>query len=374
MNILLTNYCLDSGTGTEMFLYDLCQELTVRGHQCAVYTTRQGPLADEFRAVGISVIDRFSALQWTPDVLHCQHSIEVLEAISCFKKVPALYLCHDATAKHDQPPPASCLERCIAISKIVRTRVERDAGLPANQIGLAFNAVNTRRFWREPQLRPANHPGKALIFHSNLTSNTYMEKIDRACRDLGIQLDEAGYGGSRVIKAPEVDLPQYDVVFTTGRCAIEAMACGCAVILAGGEGIGPLVRTDNIDSLREANFGRSLLSSHAGSDWIKSEISSISRQDVVEVAWLIRKISSLEKLTDLMLSEYKAIAALGTQSSLSQRQVIAHSLQIQRQSLEQPLTAKQSDLKKRKWVKSDELRTAVARFIAVSKALLAGAV
>ena len=122
MNILLTNYCLDSGTGTEMFLYDLCHELTARGHQCAVYTTRQGQLVNEFRLAGISVVDRFAALPWTPDVLHCQHSLEALEAISHFMAVPALYLCHDATAWYDKAPPASCLERCLAISIIVRSR------------------------------------------------------------------------------------------------------------------------------------------------------------------------------------------------------------------------------------------------------------
>jgi len=374
MNILLTNYCLDSGTGTEMFLYDLCQELTVRGHQCAIYTTRQGPLANEFRAAGISVIDRFSALPWTPDVLHCHHSMEALEAISCFKNVPALYLCHDATVWFDQAPPAFCLERWLAVSKIVRTRVERDTGLPASQIGLAFNAVNTRRFSCEPQLRPENLPRKALIFHSNLTSNAYIEMIGRACRDLGIQLDEAGHGGSRVIKAPEVELPQYDLVFATGRCAIEALACGCAVILAGGEGLGPLVRSGNIDSLREANFGQTLLSYHVGSEWIKGEIFSICRQDVAEVALLIRRRSSLEKLADYMLSEYKAICAIGAQHSLGQRQAIAHSLRVQQQTLEQPLTAKQLHLKERQWDKRDELRTALARFKALLKTLLAVAV
>lgn len=361
MNILFTNYCINTGTGTEMFLYDLCEELTRLGHQCAVYTPRQGPLANRFRTARISVVDHFSALAWIPDVLHCHHSMEALEAISYFKTIPALYLCHDSSVWFDQSPPASCLERFLAISTFVQARVMRDSGLPAHQIGLAFNAVNMSRFPNQPRSRLQNRPRKALIFHSHLTCSTYKDKIRQACSELGIKLDEAGHGGSKKIEAPEVELPGYDLVFATGRCAIEAMACGCATILAGGEGLGSLVTTDNFASFKKENFGRSLLTNKLGSDWITSQVTKICTKDVVNVALLVRDCSSLERLVEYMLSEYKLILEKGSQGSLAQRQAIAHTLQIQKQTLVQLSQTKP------RWTKSDKMRTAISSFKAYLK-------
>jgi len=40
---------------------------------------------------------------------------------------------------------------------------------------------------------------------------------------------------------PEEVLPNYDLVFAVGRAAIEAMAIGCAVIVADAYGLGGLV-------------------------------------------------------------------------------------------------------------------------------------
>ncbi len=330
MDILFTNYCISHGSGTEMFLYDLCEELVRLGHRCAVYTHRYGPLVDKFRSAHIEVINDFFALPWRPDVLHCHHSMETLEAISHFKTVPALYLCHDATVWFDQCPPPLCVERYLAVDTFVQSRVVVDTGLQADQIGLAFNAINERRFTSQRKHSLQKRPSKALLFHSNLLSSAYKDIARAACADLNIHLSEAGHGGLRVIQSPEIELPKYDVVFAKGRCALEALACGCAVVLAGGEGFGPLVTVENFHSLRMANFGRSLLSDQRGVEWVIDKIGRFNQENVESVSALTREHSSLARLAQFMLAEYMHLGELTPPPSQQMRTAIAHTLHVKR--------------------------------------------
>lgn len=48
----------------------------------------------------------------------------------------------------------------------------------------------------------------------------------------------------------------YDLVFAKARCALEAMAVGCAVVLCDVGGLGPLVTRAQVQHLRRWNFGR----------------------------------------------------------------------------------------------------------------------
>jgi hypothetical protein len=60
----------------------------------------------------------------------------------------------------------------------------------------------------------------------------------------------------RVASRPEHLLLEYDVVFAKGRCALEAMATGAAVIVADEAGLAGPVTTENVERLRRLNFGR----------------------------------------------------------------------------------------------------------------------
>jgi hypothetical protein len=61
--------------------------------------------------------------------------------------------------------------------------------------------------------------------------------------------------GSATRWPPEGLLPHYDLVFAKGRCALEALAVGAAVVLCDASGLGPLVTAAELDGLRARNFG-----------------------------------------------------------------------------------------------------------------------
>ena len=61
-------------------------------------------------------------------------------------------------------------------------------------------------------------------------------------------------------------------MFAKGRTALEALAIGCATILADAVGAGPLVTPDNYDRLRRRNFGiRELCHPHEVA-WYRDQI------------------------------------------------------------------------------------------------------
>jgi hypothetical protein len=79
--------------------------------------------------------------------------------------------------------------------------------------------------------------------------------IQSACRQLQFEkIDLFGLSAGSSLSDPEDVIPQYDVVFAVGRCALEALACGCAVILVDHHGLGGIVTLDNFERLRERNF------------------------------------------------------------------------------------------------------------------------
>jgi hypothetical protein len=56
-------------------------------------------------------------------------------------------------------------------------------------------------------------------------------------------------------ECPESELPWHDIVVGKGKVALEALAVGCAVIVADSDGLGEMVSPENVESLRRQSFG-----------------------------------------------------------------------------------------------------------------------
>src|SRR6185369_15480642 len=56
LKILITNYQLDSYTGTEVVVRDLALGLQALGHKPMVYSPRPGPIFHEIEAAGIPTV------------------------------------------------------------------------------------------------------------------------------------------------------------------------------------------------------------------------------------------------------------------------------------------------------------------------------
>jgi glycosyltransferase involved in cell wall biosynthesis len=311
MKILITNHGLVHRSGTELYVRDLTAALIARGHTIYIYSPMLGRIAEECRALGAAVTDNISELEPTPDIIHGHHHHTVIAAALRFPTTPIVYVCHGVTPWQEKPLRLSTIKKYVAVSNLTRTRIAQTTGIDIQEVELVSNFVNLKKFKKK---RSTSHlPKKALLFgnHWNVESTQY-NYIKKACERFGISsVDSIGLESGKITARPEAELTNYDIVFAVGRSAIEAMATGCAVILADLNGIGGLVTSSNFDSLLSMNFGleatrNNLLTVNS----VYANLILYNRKEAEKVATRVR----LELDENLAVSKWESIYASVIQS------------------------------------------------------------
>ncbi len=244
-------------------------------------------------------------VDWKPDILHCQHAQETWRLLAAFPATPSLYVCHDAKVWFDAAPPPPLISKYVAVDTFCRERVVRETGCAADSVAIIHNGVDLAKFRQKETI--ALRPSRALLFVSDASDFRCLDSVRAACRQLGLPLDEIGGAAGKKINDPENMLGRYDIVFAKARCAFEAMACGCAVVLVGSEGLGPMVTPDDFDTMYLRNFGRSLLQPSFDENLLVTEIHRYDRAKVTEVCGLVRTRCGLDRMVDAFVDLYAEI-------------------------------------------------------------------
>ena len=105
-----------------------------------------------------------------------------------------------------------------------------------------------------------------------------------------------------------------DLVFAKARTALEAMAVGCAVVLADIFGAGPLVTMREFEQMRSCNFGIRLLREPHSVDWYRSQIAAYDPADADCISVQVRQDAGLDKAVDHLLEIYERAIAEGKNS------------------------------------------------------------
>ncbi len=307
MKILVTNLQLDRRTGTEIVVRDLDAGLRRRGHEVCVYTPRPGELAEEMRAAGATVVDDVGSVPFTPDVIHGHHNAEVATALVRFPTTPAVFVCHGREFPDDFPPRHPAVRRFAGVGRACEERLLLEAGTPAHLTSVVQNGVDLGRFRRRPPL--PRRPRRALVFSSYAVAGGYVEQIRAACRLRGIDLDVVGFGAGTGLVEPEGVLGDYDLVFGKGRCALEALAVGCAVVIADFTGQGPMVTSAAVADLRDWNLGDRCMQGPVTAAGLVAEIDRYDPDDAARTSDWIRDVADLEKVIDLYERLYREAIA-----------------------------------------------------------------
>lgn len=253
MKLLLTNHELDEAKGgTQAFLMDLARELKAHGHEVAVYSPRLGPLAEELRSSGVPVTAKVREAPFVPEVIHGQHHLPTIAALCAFPEAPALYYCHGYRPWEEQPPVHPRIRRHVGMAKALAPWMAGVTGRKPEDIAVVPNSIRLERFQQVRKL--GLHPRRALVFGNTVVSGENLSKLRQACEQSGMTLDLVGAAFGEATTTPEDLLPQYDVVFAVGRCALEALASGCVVIPFSSVGAMPIVLPDTLLRHMEANF------------------------------------------------------------------------------------------------------------------------
>lgn len=303
MRVLLTNIALESRAGSETYLLDVARWLREHGHTPVAFSPRLGPFADEVRRAGIPVVDDPVRIGQPPDVIHGHHHLATMAALAAFPDVATVSFCHGSLSWEEAPARHPAIRRYIAVSGATRERLVTEAGVLPSMVRVLPNFVDVNRFRPRPPLPPA--PRRALLF-SNAAPNRggWVDEVRAACEARGIALDVAGTGSGAAINAPERLLPSYDLVFGRGRCALEAMAVGAAVVLCDAEGIGPLVTIAEFDRLREGNFGMQVLSMPHDRVALGQEMDRYDSALALETSVLVRSTLSRDVVVPGILATY----------------------------------------------------------------------
>jgi hypothetical protein len=304
LRVLLTNLSLCARSGTEMHAYDLARELSRRGHAPTVYTPMPGAVADELRADGVPVVSTLASETEPPHVIHGHHHVETMSAVLRFPGVPAVFVCHDRTAWHDAPPLHPRIRAYVAVDEPCRERLAEE-GVPDDRVGIIPNAVDPWRF--RPRGPLPDRPRRALLFSNYAAEHTHLPVVREACRRAGLELDAAGSGSGNPCARPEGVLGNYDIVFAKARCALEAMAVGCAVVLCDPLGAGPLVRAADWPALRPLNFGRRACANPLTPEKLLAEVARYDAADAAEVCRVTRADAGIEDAADAFLALYDAV-------------------------------------------------------------------
>ncbi len=310
MKVLLTNRTLDSRTGTEIVTRDLALGLTEAGHEACVFAPSLGEIANEIRSCGVKVLDRLEDVPFRPDIIHGHHQVETMLALVHFRNVPAIFVCHDRSSWHDSPPRLNAVRCFVGVDRNCLERLVIEAGIPKERTRVIPNAVDLRRFKRRPPL--PGKPAKVLLFSNYVEEGRDLEILREACTEAGLEVAVAGNGMAAQASHPEEILGGYDLVFAKARCALEALACGCAVILYHGQGLGPMVTSEQIQELRQWNLGMRCLQKQLTADAVRREIARYDPVDAARVTEIIRSGASLEAAVDQYVKLYvEAIAEPG---------------------------------------------------------------
>lgn len=309
LRILITNNTLASRAGSELYVRDLAIALMKRGHQPIAYSSILGDVADELRLATIPVIDDLGALSTPPDIIHGQHHLDAVTAMLHFPQVPALYACHGWLPWEELPPVLPNIRRYVAVDNLCRERLLCSPGIQAADVEVLYNFVDLERFELRPPL-PAK-PKSVLVFSNYASDNASIAAIRNACLQMGIErVDVVGVGMGNSVADPERLLGDYDLVFAKARCALEAMAAGCAVIVADFAGLGGLVTTQNMVELRNLNFGvRTMQKAKVTEGNVLRELQRYQHEDARRVSQWIRHEADMAKAIDRWLGIYSEVLA-----------------------------------------------------------------
>ncbi|HSJ01147.1 MAG: glycosyltransferase [Verrucomicrobium sp.] len=308
MRVLITNYSLNQRAGTELVVYEVASELRRRGHQVAAYSSQLGEVAEMLRASSIPVITSPEDCPWVPDIIHGQHHLDAMTAIMALPGVPAIYHTHGGLPWQERPPTHPRILHYVAMCRDLADTQWIELCLQPAQISAVPNWVDLSRFRNSRS--PGPDPKSALLFGEGLGDPSIKEKLAPVFAAQGIQLQNTADWTADERRAPELVLPRYDIVLGSGRSALEAMACGCAVVIANPQCCLGWVRPEYFFELQRQNFSPKRADAALNPDLITTSLATYDAEAAVEVTALVRERCTLTHAVDELLHIYEDTLAL----------------------------------------------------------------
>ncbi len=295
MRVLITNVEMEGYSGTTLYVKELAIGFKERGVDVEVFTFRIGPIGEELSSRGVKISTSLRDLK-VPDIVHAHNNITVWPILRHFRNVPVVFWLHSRLSPLDIPPKHRNIVQYMAVDYNCHERYVEEHQFSSNDIKVIYNWVNLTRFSLKKSI---NGPiKKALVFSNYAGKSGFYPVLKEACESLGIELDVMGKGMGTEQKNPENYLREYDIVFAKAKAAMEAMACGCAVIVCDFTGLAGFVKTNNFEQFRKLNFGMKLMDRPVTVKNIVDELKQYQSADAKLVGDRLRKEADMELIVD----------------------------------------------------------------------------
>jgi hypothetical protein len=307
MRVLIAGHALSEIGGVQRYEHELASWLLAHGHSPVVFATELGTAARQFDALTIAVVDDLRTITAPIDIIHGDSAVETMAALLHFPNTPAIFVCHGWEDFHHIAPLFPRILRYIAVDDTCADRLLTRDGIACDNVSVLLNGVDLDAFRQRAPLPPK--PRRAMVFGNLAHELTFLPPIREACRRAAIELDILGAATETDVTHPELLLGGYDLAFAKAKCAIEAMACGLAVILCSDAGVGGMVRSVDFDRLRRLNFGIRALHKPLSAETIVEELALYDPEDARAVSDRIRQTASTDDVHAALLSTYEAVIA-----------------------------------------------------------------
>lgn len=303
MRILMTNHSLRAPGGTETWTQTMAAELVRRGNDVTIFTLMKGEMATRMPCEVVTKVPREGF-----DVCLVNHN-------TCLGMVYPV----DGVKVFTSHGPSHGLERAVrgagvyvAVSEEVRASNAACGFFPE----IVRNPIDLEKF------RPAAVEGKQArqllgggpTVFINCKNTGALAKAKQACEMAGYAYDFIHY-----TEHPNFDpaplMPFFDIAITSGRGALEALACGLAVIVFNGRSDGTVtadgwVTPENVEDVASFNFsGRS-----RGENWGADELANcLRRYEHHDLRGYVRENHNVRTAADRYL-ELALEPALATQA------------------------------------------------------------
>ena len=305
MRVLIAGQTLSMMGGVQAYERDLALWLLAQGHSPVIYATELGDAARELARRTIAVTDDLSSIGAPVDIIHGDSPIETMAALLHFRDVPAIFVSHGWGGLGRSTPHFPRILRYVAVDDTCADHLLLHEGIEAEKLSVLLNAVDVGTFRQRAPLPP--QPRRAVVFSNTAHELTTLPAIREACRRAEIELDVIGGFAGTESREPQSVLGQYDLAFAKAKCAIEAMACGLAVIVCDAAGMGGMVRSAELDRFRRLNFGIRTLQKPLSADGILAELALYDASDARAVSDRIRETAASDILHESLFALYESV-------------------------------------------------------------------